>query len=91
MNIIIFRFGIYPLTELEKMSDLQIEFNHTFVYVAGRYNKYSRMLSQTPWIIEGIRKTESSVEELIAEKIVEIYHASGKKNNKKFTNKKNLN
>jgi tRNA pseudouridine synthase 10 len=32
----------------------------------GRYNKYSRTLSQTPWIIDGIRKADESVEELIA-------------------------
>ncbi|CAF3179974.1 unnamed protein product [Rotaria sp. Silwood2] len=31
-----------------------------------RYNKYSRRLSQTPWIIDGVRKADASVEELIA-------------------------
>ena len=29
------------------------------------YNKYSRELSQTPWLIDGERKSESSVEEHI--------------------------
>jgi tRNA U54 and U55 pseudouridine synthase Pus10 len=33
---------------------------------SGRYNKYSRILSQTPWIIDGMRKADTSVEELIA-------------------------
>lgn len=28
----------------------------------GRYNKYSRELSQTPWLIEGVRKTHTSVQ-----------------------------
>lgn len=32
----------------------------------GRYNKYSRTLSQTPWIIDGVRKADASVEEYIA-------------------------
>jgi tRNA pseudouridine synthase 10 len=32
-----------------------------------RYNKYSRELSQTPWVVDGKRKSESSVEELICD------------------------
>ncbi|KAL4238436.1 putative tRNA pseudouridine synthase Pus10 [Mactra antiquata] len=39
------------------------------VFLGGRYNKYSRILSQSPWIIEGVRKSESSVEELICTEI----------------------
>jgi tRNA pseudouridine synthase 10 len=35
--------------------------------ILGRYNKYSRELSQTPWIIDGVRKTEYSVEERVCE------------------------
>ncbi|KAJ8309230.1 hypothetical protein KUTeg_014104, partial [Tegillarca granosa] len=38
---------------------------HEAVYLAGRYNKYSRTLSQTPWVLDGKRKSESSVEEEI--------------------------
>ncbi|XP_076035082.1 pseudouridine synthase 10 isoform X2 [Oratosquilla oratoria] len=38
---------------------------HASVYVAGRYNKYSRELPQTPWFVEGERRIESSVQELI--------------------------
>ena len=34
-----------------------------------RYNKFSRELSQTPWIVDGGRKTESSVQELICDKL----------------------
>lgn len=39
---------------------------HVSAYVAGRYNKFSRTLPQTPWVIDGERRMESSVEELIA-------------------------
>ncbi|XP_065060401.1 tRNA pseudouridine synthase Pus10-like isoform X2 [Rhopilema esculentum] len=46
------------------------------IYVAGRYNKYSRELSQTPWIIDGTRKTESSVQELICDKILQYFRAT---------------
>lgn len=30
--------------------------------LTGRYNKFSRILSQTPWIIDNVRLYESSVE-----------------------------
>ncbi|XP_049849168.1 tRNA pseudouridine synthase Pus10-like [Schistocerca gregaria] len=35
------------------------------VFVSGRYCKYVRNLPQSPWIIDGVRKCESSVQELI--------------------------
>ncbi|XP_049539836.1 putative tRNA pseudouridine synthase Pus10 [Anopheles darlingi] len=35
------------------------------IFVAGRYNKWSRTLSQTPWIIEGKRLMEGSVQETL--------------------------
>ena len=39
---------------------------HEPIFIAGRYNKYSRELSQTPWVLsDGERKSESSVEEYI--------------------------
>ncbi|KAJ7420139.1 putative tRNA pseudouridine synthase Pus10 [Pitangus sulphuratus] len=43
--------------------------------VLGRYNKYSRNLPQTPWIIDGERKLESSVEELISEHLMAEFKA----------------
>lgn len=46
-----------------------IEFTHTPVFVGGRYCKYSRALPQTPWFIAGVRKAETSVQELICEPI----------------------
>lgn len=43
------------------------------VYVAGRYNKYSRTLSQSPWLVNGQRMTEHSVQELISEEIKKVF------------------
>ncbi|GAB5569640.1 tRNA pseudouridine synthase Pus10 isoform X1 [Prionailurus iriomotensis] len=40
-----------------------------------RYNKYSRNLPQTPWIIDGERKLESSVEELISDHLLAVFKA----------------
>ncbi|XP_055305638.1 putative tRNA pseudouridine synthase Pus10 isoform X2 [Sitodiplosis mosellana] len=39
------------------------------VWVAGRYRKLSRDLSQTPWIIGGKRMKEDSIQELISREI----------------------
>lgn len=43
---------------------------HSPVYLAGRYCKYSRLLSQTPWILNDKRIMETSVQELITEAVI---------------------
>ncbi|KAK8795713.1 hypothetical protein WA158_000369 [Blastocystis sp. Blastoise] len=43
------------------------------VYVTGNYRKYQRGLSQTPWVLEGERRTEGSVEEYICTLIQQAY------------------
>lgn len=50
---------------------------HVSVFVAGRYNKFCRSLPQTPWVIDGERRMESSVEELIAAPILSSFRAIG--------------
>ncbi|XP_076585226.1 tRNA pseudouridine synthase Pus10 [Chaetodon auriga] len=50
---------------------------HVSVFVAGRYNKFCRSLPQTPWVIDGERRMESSVEELIAAPILTSFRANG--------------
>ncbi|XP_070788326.1 tRNA pseudouridine synthase Pus10 isoform X4 [Pituophis catenifer annectens] len=54
---------------------IDIQCNNGAIFVAGRYNKYSRTLPQTPWIIDGERKMESSVEELILEHLMLAFKA----------------
>ncbi|XP_063157164.1 tRNA pseudouridine synthase Pus10 isoform X1 [Candoia aspera] len=54
---------------------VDIQCNNGAIFVAGRYNKYSRTLPQTPWIIDGERKMESSVEELILEQLMAAFKA----------------
>ncbi|XP_015586235.1 putative tRNA pseudouridine synthase Pus10 isoform X1 [Cephus cinctus] len=49
--------------------------NHISIYIGGRYNKFSRDLSQTPWFINGEKKVGTSVQELLCEKIVEFVRA----------------
>ncbi|XP_040576179.1 tRNA pseudouridine synthase Pus10 [Lepeophtheirus salmonis] len=43
------------------------------IYIGGRYNKYSRELPQTPWIIDGVRKLDTSIEEIIIEPFKKIF------------------
>lgn len=49
------------------------------LFIAGRYNKYSRHLSQTPWFVDGAKKFETSVEELICTPMMQLVKASDKK------------
>lgn len=46
-----------------------ITFVNEPIYLAGRYNKYSRKISQTPWVIEGEKKVTDSVQEMITDAV----------------------
>uniref|UniRef100_A0A8C1H7Y4 tRNA pseudouridine(55) synthase n=1 Tax=Cyprinus carpio carpio TaxID=630221 RepID=A0A8C1H7Y4_CYPCA len=50
---------------------------HTSVFIAGRYNKFSRELQQTPWVIDGERRMDGSVEELIAAPLLSSFRTDG--------------
>ncbi|KAJ3297069.1 putative tRNA pseudouridine synthase Pus10 [Borealophlyctis nickersoniae] len=43
-----------------------LDMYHEPIFVAGRYNKYQRGISNSPWEINGQRMAEYSVEELVA-------------------------
>ncbi|TRY78941.1 hypothetical protein TCAL_05003 [Tigriopus californicus] len=63
----------YPVPPTRPLSRFQpdVKMTHNSIFLAGRYNKYSRELPQTPWLVDGERKAESSVEELIISDIKE--------------------
>lgn len=44
---------------------------------AGRYAKFSRELSQSPWVADGARVSESSVQELITGPLNKHFQAEG--------------
>ncbi|KAM4750381.1 tRNA pseudouridine synthase Pus10 [Anableps anableps] len=70
----------YPCPPLEPSSSCtpqDIQCLHVSVFIAGRYNKFCRSLPQTPWVIDGERRMESSVEELIAAPILSAFRADG--------------
>ncbi|XP_071359738.1 tRNA pseudouridine synthase Pus10 [Trachinotus anak] len=71
---------LYPCPPAQPSSccSLQdIQCLHVSVFVAGRYNKFCRSLPQTPWVIDGERRMESSVEELIAAPLLSAFRADG--------------
>lgn len=54
----------------------RVTLEHEPIFVGGRYNKYSRDLPQTPWILDdGVRLKESSIEEMIVDPIKELLRA----------------
>ncbi|KAJ8781226.1 hypothetical protein J1605_011210 [Eschrichtius robustus] len=69
------QFPCPPNSPKAVCSVVEIECAHGAVFVAGRYNKYSRNLPQTPWIIDGERKLDSSVEELISDHLLTVFKA----------------
>ncbi|XP_008314413.1 tRNA pseudouridine synthase Pus10 [Cynoglossus semilaevis] len=67
-----------PPTQPSSSCVLQgIQCLHQSVFIAGRYNKFCRSLPQTPWLIDGERRMESSVEELIAAPVLSAFRANG--------------
>ncbi|XP_061481768.1 tRNA pseudouridine synthase Pus10 isoform X2 [Rhineura floridana] len=68
-------FRCPPISPKTPCTAVDIQCTNGAIFVAGRYNKYSRTLPQTPWIIDGERKMESSVEELISEHLIAVFKA----------------
>ena len=56
----------------------KVALKHDSCFIAGRYNKYSRELPQTPWILDGKKIFETSVEDLISSKIKDKLIIDGK-------------
>lgn len=54
----------------------KITVNGPTIFVAGRYRKLKRGLSQTPWILKGKRMMEESVSEIIIENVAVYFGVS---------------
>jgi len=68
------QFYTVPPDQQELPLTWKVELKHDSAFVAGRYNKFSRELPQTPWILDGKRIFEHSVEELISSKLKDNMH-----------------
>ena len=62
----------YLLSPVQMQCSHKIELLHKPLYIGGRYNKFSRSLPQTPWVVDGVRKVDSSVQELISEELCRL-------------------
>ena len=67
------KIKIEELKLFTNKTEIKIQLVSENVYISGRYLKYSRFLSQTPWEIEGKKIFESSVEEIIAHHLKEYF------------------
>lgn len=67
------QFAVPPQTPSRALRLDKITFTGPTVFVAGRYNKFSRQLSQSPWILNGKRMTEGSVQEHIVDAIAPYF------------------
>lgn len=57
--------------------------NISYIYhtiFSGRYNKLSRELSQTPWFINGEKKMQTSVQDILCNPIADVTKAQCKSN-----------
>ena len=55
---------------------LSVKMLRNSVWVGGRYNKLTRDLPQTPWLVEGVRRCDTSLEEVIAQGLDEAVKVS---------------
>ena len=69
-------YTVPPSVPEEEMAS-KIKMYDNSIFMAGRYNKFSRELPQTPWIVDGNRIMETSVEELITEPLKQIIKIDG--------------
>ena len=51
-----------------------------FQNVLGRYNKFSRTLCQTPWVIDGKKHMDSSIQEQICQHLEPFFNVQSKFN-----------
>lgn len=62
-----------PIVPKHSLKLDKITANGPTIFVAGRYRKLSRSLSQTPWILRGKRMMEESVSEIIIENVASYF------------------
>ena len=71
--------GMCPPPSLKTPSIVSnISFWHDSIFLAGRYNKFQRHISNSAWIIDGRRLAEHSMEELIADNVTPYFKCEEK-------------
>ena len=68
-----------PINTLPSLSQESSLFEHASLYIAGRYCKLKRHISNSAWVIGGKRMTEDSMEELIGNFLPSVFGNAGYK------------
>eukprot|EP00897_Mesotaenium_endlicherianum_P008702 jgi/Mesen1/7860/ME000042S07298 len=68
-----------PPAKMAQACTLSVLTWRTPVYVAGRYLKYSRSISQSRWLVDDERMGDGSVQELIADRVAPLFRSDGYK------------
>lgn len=66
-------FPIPPTTNSTPMKFSSYTIAGPTIFVAGRYRKLSRALSQSPWVLQSKRMMDDSVQEIIAREITSYF------------------
>jgi len=64
-NDFVSQYGEMPSVPESIIEFKSVNARHESIYIAGRYKKWCRILSQSPWIVEQERRLENSVSEII--------------------------
>lgn len=77
--------SFYQLPFQRLTMELEVDFQHDPIYLAGRYLKYSRTLSQSKWLLENETFKINSIEEVLSAVLVKelgatesVFAASGR-------------
>ncbi|XP_017890475.1 putative tRNA pseudouridine synthase Pus10 [Ceratina calcarata] len=68
-------FASSSFETVENVKVDNIIYSHSSIFIGGRYNKLSRELSQTPWFINGEKKMQTSVQDILCNPIAEAVKA----------------
>lgn len=61
----------------KEQCNFEIEIRRGSIFLFGNYVKYSRFLSQTPWVVYGKKLTESSIQEELERVVLKHFYPEG--------------
>lgn len=65
------------LLNINNILDIKIEIVNENIYLKGKYLKFCREIGQSPWEINGVKICNSSVEEELKRKIIDMFKCDG--------------
>jgi len=68
--------GRCPPAPITQVASLQITCDFASVFVAGRYLKFARDMSHTPWVVDGEKLCDRSIEEIVMEPIKTAFESN---------------